>query len=413
MKILHSSDWHLGKRLGRFSRIEEQRDVLDEICTIAEERGPDAVLLSGDLFDVFNPPAEAVELLYRTLHRLSSGGRRPVIAAAGNHDSPERIESADPLARLSGIFFIGSPGTRVRDTVLEGWEIDCPEAGLLRLRGRGLPELRLVATPYAGEVRLRKAIDPGKGDEQITGILRDHWAALAERYCDERGVNVLMAHLFAADSGSLFFEEAEEEEGERSILHPGGLELVPFSAFPSRIQYAALGHLHRPSLSVSGGTAICYSGTPLAYSLSEAGQEKRVVLAELEPGKPAAVESIPLRRGKKIRRGRFDSLEKALAWLGEYRNDYVEVTMEVERFLEAGARDAILEAHQGVLAVVPEITGEGAAPGGRGRDLDLEAPVPVLFAEYFRSRNGGADPEPALMELFSEAFAAAGEEAQA
>jgi exonuclease SbcD len=391
--------------------MEEQQDVLDELCGIAEEHQADLVLIAGDIFDTFNPPAEAVELLYRTLHRLSGGGLRPVLVIAGNHDSPDRIESADPLARLSGIFFIGYPGTVIRKTVLEsGWEIDAPEAGILLLRRSGSPEVRLIATPYAGEVRLRKAIDPGKSEEQIRQILRDHWAALAAKYCDTKGINLLMAHLFAAEQGSLPFEELQEEEGERSILHPGGLELIPFSAFPPPVQYVALGHLHRPSLAKAGGRLICYSGTPLAYSLSEAEQRKRLVLVEAEPGKPVSAESIPLERGRKIRRGSFDSLEKALLWLGEHHEDYVEVTMEVDNYLEAGVRDAILEAHPRVLAVVPEIRDREALFDGKRKEMDLHAPVASLFIEYFRSRNGGADPEPELVGLLSEALAAAGAE---
>ncbi len=413
MKVLHTSDWHLGKRLGRFSRLEEQQDVLDELCGIAEKHQPDLVLIAGDLFDTFNPPAEAVELLYRTLHRLSDGGRRPVVAMAGNHDSPDRVESADPLARLSGIFFIGYPGTVIRKTVLEsGWEIDAPEAGILVFRRSGIPEVRLIATPYAGEVRLRKAIDPGKSEEQMRQLLRDHWAALAERYCDGKGINLLMAHLFAAEQGTLPFEELQEEEGERSILHPGGLELIPFSAFPPHIQYVALGHLHRPSLNAAGGRIICYSGTPLAYSLSEADQQKRVVLVKAEPGKPAAAESIPLAKGRKIRRRSFDSLEKALLWLEEHYGDYVEITMEVDHYLEAGVRDAILEAHPRVLAVVPEIRDREAVFGVAKKEMDIHAPVASLFAEYYRSRNGGADPEPELLELLAEALAAAGGEGE-
>jgi exonuclease SbcD len=134
------------------------------------------------------------------------------------------------------------------------------------------------------------------------------------------------------------------------------------------------------------------------------------VLVEAEPGKPVSAESIPLERGRKIRRGSFDSLEKALLWLGEHHEDYVEVTMEVDNYLEAGVRDAILEAHPRVLAVVPEIRDREALFDGKRKEMDLHAPVASLFIEYFRSRNGGADPEPELVGLLSEALAAAGAE---
>ncbi len=119
MKILHTSDWHLGKRLENFSRLEEQQAVLNEICEIADNENVDAVLVAGDLFDTFNPPTEAVDLFYKTLKRLTNGGKRPVIAIAGNHDSPDRIEAPDPLARECGIIFTGYPNSVVPEFELE------------------------------------------------------------------------------------------------------------------------------------------------------------------------------------------------------------------------------------------------------------------------------------------------------
>ena len=119
MRILHTSDWHLGKRLDDFSRLDEQREVLNEIIEIANEQDVDAVLIAGDLFDTYNPPTEAVDLFYRSLKRLTNNGSRPVIAIAGNHDSPDRIESPDPLARECGIVFIGYPNTVVPPFELE------------------------------------------------------------------------------------------------------------------------------------------------------------------------------------------------------------------------------------------------------------------------------------------------------
>src|SRR5690554_7320792 len=103
MRLLHTGDWHLGKRLDDYSRLEEQQAVLEELIGLAEIHDVDAVLVAGDLFDTFNPPAEAVELFYKSLKKLSGDGRRPVIAIAGNHDSPDRIEAPDPLARECGI----------------------------------------------------------------------------------------------------------------------------------------------------------------------------------------------------------------------------------------------------------------------------------------------------------------------
>ena len=119
MKILHTADWHLGKRLNEFSRIEEQREVLDEICRIAEEQEADAVLIAGDLYDTFSPSNDAIELFYKTLHRLAAGGKRAVIGIAGNHDSPDRIDAPDPLARACGIILAGRPKATTKECKME------------------------------------------------------------------------------------------------------------------------------------------------------------------------------------------------------------------------------------------------------------------------------------------------------
>src|SRR5689334_21764985 len=109
MKILHTADWHLGRRLEGRSRHDEQSRVLDEICDIAAEEDVDAVLIAGDIFDSYNPPAESESLFYSTMTRLSDGGRCAVIVIAGNHDSPDRLIASNPYARVLGISTLGYP----------------------------------------------------------------------------------------------------------------------------------------------------------------------------------------------------------------------------------------------------------------------------------------------------------------
>ena len=135
MRILHTSDWHLGKRLEQFSRLEEQQLVLEEICSIADENNIDVILIAGDLFDTFNPPADAIELFYSTIKKLSKNGTRPVIAIAGNHDSGDRISAPDPLAKQCGIILIGSPDFTTNPFTLEsGLFIDASTQGLVKIK---------------------------------------------------------------------------------------------------------------------------------------------------------------------------------------------------------------------------------------------------------------------------------------
>ncbi|WP_199898137.1 metallophosphoesterase family protein [Marinilabilia salmonicolor] len=182
MRILHTSDWHLGKRLESFSRLEEQKEVLDEICAIADEENAEVIVVAGDLFDTFNPSTEAVDLFYKSLKRLTNNGQRPVIAIAGNHDSPDRIEAPDPLARECGIIFVGFPNSEVQAFSLEsGLKITKSAVGFMEIM---LPDnpvpLRVITTPYANELRLKTFLNPDKKEEALRTILKDSWQKTAK-----------------------------------------------------------------------------------------------------------------------------------------------------------------------------------------------------------------------------------------
>ena len=164
-------------------RAGEQVAVMDEIVRVADEEAADAVIVAGDLFDTFNPPVEAIELLYRTLHRLARGGQRLVVAIAGNHDSPDRVDSPDVLARESGIFFAGNPMIVSQETRTEGGvTLVRSDEGLswfglwgceYRLRGRG--------TPDPDGQRAKRYMGTEDDDEGLRVVLLDHWAGLANK----------------------------------------------------------------------------------------------------------------------------------------------------------------------------------------------------------------------------------------
>ena len=204
LKILHTADWHLGKRLQEFPRIEEQKLVLDEICQIADEQEVDLVLLAGDIFDSFNPAHEAVELLYKTLRRLSKNGNRPIIAISGNHDSTQFVEAPDPLAREMGIFFYSRYDSLIPSGTLDsGVEILRTDKGFVELK---LPKInfpiRLILAPYAHEVSLRAYLGEENREEEFRNLLADKWKALADQYCDSNGVNAFVGHFFFCKKGS-------------------------------------------------------------------------------------------------------------------------------------------------------------------------------------------------------------------
>ena len=241
MKLLHTSDWHLGKRLEGFSRMEEQQAVLSEICSIADREEVHAVIIAGDLFDTYNPPTEAIELFYRTLKKLAANGKRAVIAIAGNHDSPDRIEAPDPLARECGIVFSGYPVSVVPPFRLDsGLELTRSDKGFIELAIPGThAPLRILTTPYAHELRLRTFLGTDNSEDELRQLLTEHWNQTALNYCDDHGVNIMLAHLlFAANEESL----PEEPEDERPINFIGGAPAIYTNSLPSQLQYVAAGH---------------------------------------------------------------------------------------------------------------------------------------------------------------------------
>ena len=403
MKLLHTSDWHLGKRLEDFSRIAEQQAVMNEICEIADRENVDAVLVAGDLFDTFNPPTEAVDLFYKTLKRLSKNGNRPVIAIAGNHDSPDRIEAPDPLARECGILFAGYPNSVVQPFELEsGLKVSQSAEGFIEIN---LPQnpvpLRILATPYANELRLKTCLGHDNQEEELRAVLQQKWQELADKYCDDKGINVLITHLFVVKKGS---ELPEEPSDEKPISHVGGAQAVYTENIPNQIQYTAVGHLHRMHQVDSVPCPVYYSGSPLSYSFAEADQKKFVLLAEVEPGKKPEVEQIALGSGKRLLRKKAIGMEEAISWLTENQDSLVELTLVTDNFLTAQERKQLSATHNRIISIIPEVKNAADLTGNSRQNIDLSKNMEELFTDYFRHEKG-QEPNNELLKLFKEILA--------
>ncbi len=403
MKILHTSDWHLGKRLDDFSQMEEQQAVLTEICEIAEREQADAVVIAGDLFDTFNPPTEAVDLFYKTLKRLSNNGQRPVIAIAGNHDSPDRIESPDPLARECGIIFAGYPDSLVTPFELEsGVKVLQSTNGFVELQLPGNDALlRILQTPYANEFRLKTCLGKANSEEELRKVLEQKWKEQTEQFCDKKGVNIMVTHLFMVKKGDVLPEEPADE---KPILHVGGAQAVYTENIPDQIQYSALGHLHRMHRVDSATCPVYYSGSPLSYSFGEANQKKYVLMVDVQPGETAVVKEIELTKGKKLLRKRAQGLEDALQWLENNPDCLVELTLVSETFLTAKERKQLSAAHSGIVTIIPEVTNTSELVEANRAKIDLSRSMKELFCDYFKHEKG-QEPNDDLMNLFTEILA--------
>ena len=397
MKILHTADWHLGKRLDRFSRLEEQVLVMDELVELADEQNVDLILIAGDLFDNFNPGVDAVQLFYKTLKRLSLNGKRPVIAISGNHDSPNLIDAPDPLARECGIILIGHPKAIITPFELEHFSISKSDEGYIELTLKSLDHpVRILHTPYANEIRLKQYFGEEK-EAELNKVLAEHWQKNADEFCDENGVNLLMTHLYMNKKGVPLLDEPEGEKP----LRIGNADLIFSDSIPPQIQYTALGHLHRFQNIGTEEKPVVYSSSPLCYSFSEAGQTKYISIIEAEPAKTVQFKRIPIKNGKCLERKSFDCIEKTVEWLTENQDTFVELTLESETFLKADERKRLYQTHTGIVHLIPKVKNQELNEN-QLRDINLNQDIQSLFGDYFKSKNGGQEANDELINLFNE-----------
>ena len=294
VRLLHTSDWHLGRSFHGASLLDQQEAVLDRIVDLCRQEAVDLVINAGDLYDRAIPPASAVALFTDTVRRLRADGA-VVVAIAGNHDSHVRVAVYDELLTALGV------------TVRGDWR-RCHEPLLVHARRGGEP-LAVYPLPYLeplldGPALAREAgLAEGEArrHQQVLDLaLARIRADLASRPGQR---SLLVAHAFVAGGRS------SESERELSV---GNLEVVATASFAG-FDYVALGHLH--AAQELDGQRLAYAGSPLPYSFSEEGQQKSVRLVEIHDQGLASVQVIPLLVGRQLR-----SLEGSLeALLGDPR----------------------------------------------------------------------------------------------
>ena len=302
MKILHTSDWHLGHALSGKSRLEEFEAFLNWLAALIAARGVEALLVAGDIFDNGAPSHGAQQLYFRFLSQVADSPCRHVVVIAGNHDSPSLLEAPREVLQRLEVHVVGRP----RASVGEGEDASSLEDEVLSLRGAdGAVELIVCAVPYLRDrdVRLSESGErfEDRAQKLVAGI-GAHYArvaALATRRQDEAGEVPIVAlgHLFAAGG------QVSEGDNVRD-LYVGTLAQVPAGVFPDCFDYVALGHLHAPQ-KVGGSERIRYSGAPVAMGFGEAGLRKSVCLIEARRGQ-ARVETVEVPVFQRMARVRGD-----------------------------------------------------------------------------------------------------------
>lgn len=299
MRVLHTSDWHIGRTLYGRKRYEEFEAFLDWLAAQIVEREVTALLVAGDIFDTSVPSNRAQALYYRFLCRIAASDCRHVVVVAGNHDSPSFLNAPKELLKALDVHVVGNAGDPIEDEVL------------LLEDAQGDPELIVCAVPYLRDRDIRVA-EAGesiqdKEDKLLQGI-RQHYATVAgraEQLRQELGADIPiigMGHLFTAGGRTV------EGDGVRE-LYVGSLAHVNAAIFPSSFDYVALGHLHVPQ-TVGGNEHIRYSGSPLAMGFGEAKQQKSVCQVDFTGKTPAlTLADVPVFQALERVTGDWDAIQ--------------------------------------------------------------------------------------------------------
>lgn len=390
MKILHTADWHLGKLVQGVYMTEDQRIVLEQLLSVIEAESPDVVIIAGDLYDRAVPPTEAVQLLDELLEKIVLHLQVPVLAIAGNHDSPARLDFGNRMMRASGLHMAGELVLPVQTARLHD------EFGPV--------DFHLVPYTEPGIVRYLT------GDESVR-THQDAMRAITEsirKELDPAVRHVLVGHAFVTPGGEA---EPNTSDSERPLTI-GGAEHVSAANFAG-FHYTALGHLHQSHF--VGREQVQYAGSPLKYSISEEHHKKGFLMVELDAEGKVSVEKRELlpRRDMRVVEGFIADLERH-----PVNDDYVfvrlldqaAVTSPMER-IRAVYPNAMHVERRPALEQLSGTRESGGAAAGRAKMDGLS-----LFKAFYEDVTGNppsGDTEGLFIETLREIALEEGERYEA
>lgn len=312
MKILHTSDWHIGRQLDQHNLLEDQRFVLNGLIDIIKAERPDVLIIAGDLYDRTVPSREALALVDDVLSEIVLKLSVPTIVIGGNHDGRERLDYNAGILRRNGLYMIGTYQANQEPIVLHSAD------NLLPVAFWPVPFIKPVE--YRNRLKLHDIPD-------YNAMYADIVARIKKQMTHDMP-NVLITH------GLILSGMPQDGDIDDSVrpIEIGGVSYADASLF-SDFDYVALGHLHRPQK--VGSDRVRYAGSLLKYSFSEITQKKSVTLVEIDPAKPMAAPAIkqialPYLHDVREITGKFDELTGLSAYTQQNREDYLRVVLTDE-----------------------------------------------------------------------------------
>ena len=399
MKILHTSDWHIGRTLYGHKRYEEFEAFLNWLAAFIESEAIGTLLVAGDVFDNSTPSSRAQELYYRFLCRVAAPASRHVVIIAGNHDSPSFLNAPKELLKFLNIHIVGHASEH-------------PEDELIVLLGPNhKPQLIVCAIPYLRDRDIRTA-EAGESIEdkerKIIDGIRAHYRMVCEAAEQKRSMLkkpipiVAMGHLFAAGGLTV------DGDGVRE-LYIGSLAQVRRDVFPESIDYLALGHLHIPQR-VGGSDFIRYSGSPLPIGFGEAEQTKSVTLLEFSGLSPKVTNiTVPKFQDLKTLRGDWQIIARNIDELKSKNcNAWLEVVYEGDE-IAASLQERLNEMIEGtgmeILRVKNNRVLERAMSGNDTQEMLDDLDVTDVFRRCLDSREVPEEQRPELLNAYQEIIA--------
>lgn len=379
MKILHTSDWHFGKKLEGQSRIEEQKKFIETLNIIVKNENIDLILLAGDIYDTYNPPAEAERLFFNSIKLLSNNGKVGIIIIPGNHDNPKRLSSVSALAEDYGVIIY----EKAFQTIPIGQYgslkiIHSDEGGILVEQNN--KKAYIYNLPFPSEATLNEDFQNIKFHERISEILHNG--------IEKNTFNVpsiIMTHIYV--SGSM-------GEGDE-YLELGGARAISIDDLPN-VNYIALGHVHKPLAFKSKNAYYC--GSPIEYRITENKFEKKVFVVNITK-EESIVKNIPLDNFKPIKEyivnGAQEAIEKSIEL--EKINEWIYLKINLEEPL-TNSQLRKIKKNKNILEIIPLI-----------KEIDVknkeninytEENIQEAFIEFFKEENKGLEPNSEIKNMF-------------
>ena len=313
MKILHTSDWHLGRSLYGRQRYEEFSLFLDWLCDTIIKESIDALLISGDVFDTTTPGNRAQELYYNFLFRVSSSTCRHIIITSGNHDSPSFLSAPKEILKFLNVSVVTTTKD-IKDEVI-----------VLKDKN-GISEAVICAIPYLRDRDIR-LVEPGESMDdknlKLVEAIKSHYTKVCDYGLSIKDGNIpiiAMGHLFATGGKTM------DGDGVRE-LYVGSLAHIGADLFPDYLDYVALGHLHVPQ-KIGGDETIRYSGSPIPMGFGEANQNKLVLIVDFNHRNPLVKEVLVPRFQELIRV--IGNRDEILNKITELKESGIDAWLEIE-----------------------------------------------------------------------------------